>query len=363
MKKILHITSSLDRNGTETFIMNVYRRIDRTEIQFDFLLFSQNTEGYYNEALSLGAQIYRLPTRREGFTKYYNELNVFFKKHASEYQGIHFCSCSLTTILPVYFAKRYGIPIRIVHAHNSSWSGIHNLILHKINRWFLPQIANQYIACSGCAAQWFFRPSLLKRTIILKNGIDTDKFAFNTSLRIEYREQMSWNNRFVIGHVGRFVTEKNQSFLIKLVDELRIRIPNVLLVLVGYGEQKDTVCEEVKARGLEKYAIFLGLRNDVDKLFQAFDCFVLPSLFEGLPFVLVEAQCSGLKVLTSTVVSQEAKLTANIDYLDLNAEKADWINKICSYEHYERKDMSPILVSEGYSIDDTVKTLSNIYLK
>ena len=162
MIKVLQITGQLARNGTETFIMNVFRNINRQKIMFDFLLFTQAIEnGYYQEAESLGAKIYRLPERKSGVVKYWRALDRFFKEHAREYDAVHFNGNSFTSVTAVYYAKKYKIPIRIVHSHNSSTRGFHNKILHKLNKLFIHKIATDYLACSDRAAIWAYGNTVL----------------------------------------------------------------------------------------------------------------------------------------------------------------------------------------------------------
>lgn len=363
MRKILHITGSLDRNGTETFIMNVYRHIDRNDIQFDFLLFTQSIDGYYEEAESLGAKIYRLHTRRNGLINYFKELYHFFKLHASEYRGIHFSACSLTTILPVFYAMLFHIPIRIVHAHSTSWEGIHNYILHKVNRLILPFIATDFLACSKGAAKWFYPFFIRKRSIVIQNGIETKKYSYNLKVRDEIRSRLNLNNHFVIGHVGRFVEVKNHKFLLEVFQKVLQKNVNAKLVLVGDGELRPEIEKLAKDLDIDSHILFLGQRNDVGKVMQAFDCFVLPSLYEGLPFVLLEAQCCGLKVLASTAVSSEAKLTNNIYILKLDQGLSTWCDYILHFMDYFRVDESNVIASKGYSIENTIKRLTKLYLR
>lgn len=363
MRKILHITGSLDRNGTETFIMNVYRHINRHFLQFDFLLFTKSTEGYYEEAESLGAKIYRLPTRRNGLLNYCRELYRFFKKHSSEYAGVHFSACSLTTIFPIICAMFFGIPIRIVHAHSTSWEGIHNYVLHQIHKLIIPFIATDFLACSEKAIKWFYPFFIRRHCRVIKNGIEVQKYAFSSEIRDEFRKKFNLENNFVLGHVGRFVEVKNHIFLLRLLEEALIKIPNAKLVLVGDGELRPYIEKQVSLMQLEGYVIFLGQRTDVDQIMQALDCFVMPSLYEGLPFVLLEAQCSGLKVLASDTVSPEAKVTDNISFLSLDQDLSVWVDSIFHTTVYQRIDESDIVSSEGYSIENTVADLTKLYMR
>lgn len=363
MRKILHITGGLDRNGTETFIMNVYRHIDRKLLQFDFLLFTQSTEGYYSEAESMGAKIYRLPTRRQGLINYCKSLYAFFRSHASEYEGIHFSACSLTTIYPIICAKIFHIPIRIVHAHSTSWEGIHNYILHHINRIIIPFVATDFLACSSEAAKWFYPFYIRKHSVIIKNGIDAEKYAYNPRIRAEVRSELGIEDSFVIGHVGRFSWVKNHELLLKLIQAILPLVHNAKLVLVGDGELRKNIENQIQEMGLNSHILILGYRTDIERLMQAFDCFVLPSHYEALPFVLLEAQCSGLKILASDVVSFEAKVTDNIYFINLHQSIDDWVKILQHFVHYDRQDKTAEIVLKGYSTSVMINDLMQLYMK
>lgn len=360
VKKVLHVLSSLDRNGTETFIMNVFRCIDRSKIMFDFLIFTESTVGYYQEALSLGAHIYRLPPRSKGFFSYMTNLRNFFKQFAHDYKCIHFSGSTLTTILPLYYAKKFDIPMRIIHAHSSSYIGIHNLILHKFNSHILPFVATKYLACSEVAAEWFFS-NIKDKYLIVKNGIAVSKFQYNQQVRIQQRNLLGINDSFVIGHVGNFNKIKNHNFILDVFCEIRKKISNAKLLLIGDGELFNSIQERVVKEKLEQSVIFLGCRDDVNCLLQAMDCFIFPSLYEGLPFALIEAQAASLPVFASTNVSVEAKLTNNVHFIDLNLTKSAWADYIINHSFIERKSTRETIENLGYSIEKTTEILFNIY--
>lgn len=363
MIRILHITSSLAKNGTETFIMNVYRQIDRSLIQFDFLIFTESTDGFCDEVLSLGGQIYRLPPRRQGFFRYRNELNAFFREKGNLYQGIHLSSCTLSSVLPVQIASKYGIPLRIVHAHNSSWSGgAHNYIFHMINKHRLRKYVTHCLACSEVAAKWFYSgTSLLEKSIVVKNGIDVEKFNYNPDKREQIRKDIHAEHAFVVGHIGRFTKVKNQSFLLDVFREIKKKRPNAILLLVGEGELELQVKKKAEVMGLEESVKFMGRRDDVSDLLQGMDCFVFPSLFEGLPFALIEAQAAGLPVITSENVSPEVSLTSGLHFLSLKQSPAIWADEIVRFASGQRIVDIKGITTAGYSIQMTVDVLVKIY--
>lgn len=366
MRKILHITSQLAKNGTETFIMNVFRHIDRNVVSFDFLVFTNLTDGFYDEVIHAGANLYRLPPRRKGVLRYAKALDAFFKEHAQEYSAIHYSSCSLTSILPVYFAKKYKVPIRIVHSHNSQNArGWHNFVLHKINKHIVPFLATHFFACSDLAADWFYSHTKVRdKVTLIKNGIDLELFGFNDSIRNNYRKILGVSSEtMVIGNVSRFSPVKNHSFLLEIFTEITKRRKDVVLWLVGTGKLLETIRKKVQDMGLEKQVIFLGQRNDVYHILKGMDFFVFPSLFEGLPFSLIEAQASGLPVFSSDQVTQKVAITDNVHFISLNKAAGYWAEEILKYNmYYFRQEQNTKIIESGYSIEQTVQCLMNIYL-
>lgn len=362
--RVLHITSHLERGGTETFIMNVFREVRKNNVIFDFLLFSNSKEGYYNEAKEMGSRIYVCPSRKKNFFKYLKSLDVFFKDHASEYAVVHFSGCTLTTIAPLFFAKRYKIAHRIIHAHSSSSEGFHNFLLHKINKFFIGKIATDFLACSEKAASFFYPKKYLGNCVILKNGIDLPKFSYNQIIRNDVRTSLGINDdTLVFGHTGRFAPVKNHSFLIDVFSEISKMKDNCLLVLVGDGELFSSIKNKVAGSVLADKILFLGERNDVNRILQAFDCFILPSLFEGLPFALVEAQASGLRIFASDTVSKEVDLTNNCFFLNLSDGPKHWADFVLSNSSYIRRNTDELIRNKGFSIDMTSDILLNIYMK
>lgn len=364
MKKILQITDSLARHGTETFIVNVLKDINRLKIQFDFLLFKPKVVGDYTEIVKqLGSQIYYTPSRNLGFRGYCNGLDTFFKEHSKVYVAVHFSSCTMSTLMPLYYAKKYAIPIRIIHAHSSSYSGIHNYILHKINKFRLNTLATHALACSAEAAKWFFSNTRFEKGyVIVRNGIQYDDFMFSDEVRQMIRHKLNIDtDTFVLGHVGYFMPVKNHTFLIDVFYEFSKCYDATKLLLIGEGKLKEEILEKVRKLGLEHKVLFLGSRSDVNQLLQAFDCFVFPSLYEGLPFSIIEAQVAGLPVLASDRISKETQISSNIEYLDINKSPQYWAEKILlrlnefQNRHF-RAEQCPY-----FSIDHTIKQLINIY--
>lgn len=339
--------------------MNVFRGIDCSRFQIDFLLYSKEETDYSREVEEAGSVVYRVPSRKESLLGWHRSLNDFFKNHAQNYAAVHFCGNSLTTIAPIFYANKYKVPIRIIHSHNSSARGIHNRILHVLKRGYARRIATHYMACSTLAAKWFFGDT---RAVVIKNGIDTQKFAFDEATRSDIRTQLGIaDSTFVLGHVGRFVSEKNHTFLLDIFAEFVKHNPDSILLLIGVGPLMDDIQAKSKQMGIDDNIMIFGERDDVNHLLMAMDCFVMPSLFEGLPFVLIEAQCSGLPCVISDTINKDISLTQNVFYNSLSDSVAEWTKTILSTHSLTRKDMSQIIEDKGYSISNTIQYLQEVY--
>lgn len=368
MKRVLQIMGGLKRGGLETFAMNMYRSIDRSEIQFDFLLTQVAGGDYEEEAISMGANIYHIPARNKGCKAYKMALDDFFKNH-HDYIAVHEHISSLTSIEPLYYAKKYGIPVRILHSHSSSiqkslrlhW--IHT-ILHYLNKPKVHLYATHYLGCSDKALDWAYKyTGIRSKALMVSNGIDCENYAFNATVRTEVRKEFGIGpDDFVIGHVGRFIPLKNQGFLVDVLGAIITIIPNAKLILVGEGETMNDVQAKVTSMGLNNSVIFTGVRPDVARLMQAMDIFVMPSWFEGLPVSLVEAQAAGLPVVASDTISRDADLTKTILFKSIKSSSEDWGQCIVTWkERIGRPDNIDNLKKAGFDSKTTVKLLIDIY--
>lgn len=364
MYKVLQITGTLHRGGLETFAMNVYRAIDRKRIQFDFLIHKE-TGPYVEEVESLGGRVYYIPPRNKGFLPFYKHLDAFFRSHACEYCAVHMHVSTLSSIEALYFARKYGIKVRIIHSHSSSVSGnkLHYL-LHYLMKPFVHSWATHYLGCSNKAITWLYKGTgVLHQTKMIKNGIDINRFTYNESVRQEVRHNLHVDKCFIVGHVGRFIWIKNHKFILDIFHELRIKVPNAKLVLVGDGILFTEIKQLVDNMGMTKDVLFLGLRSDIDQLLQGFDAFLMPSFYEGLPVSLVEAQCAGLPVFGSDTISQDTQITPNMHFISLDESAEIWAKHIsdCCNE-YMRNNMGNAIRKAGFDIQQTTVELTKIYL-
>lgn len=367
MKRILQVMSSLHGNGTETAIMNIYRMIDRTKFQFDFLIFDDQNMDFYDEIRSLGGTIYIVPNRRKSMWGYLIKCFLFFKENASKYDVIHLNFCYLSLLWPFLLARLNKIPMRIIHSHSSNYvGGKLNLYLHKLLRRLDIALSNEYIACSHEAKKWFYnRTKAEGKCRMIPNGINLSSFSFDKKIREQYRADLNLKyDEVALGQVGYFSPVKNHKFSIELIGHLRMSIPDIKLFFIGKGgENEQEIKNIVEASGLHNNIIFLGYRTDINNLFQAIDILIHPSLFEGLPLTLVEAQASGMKVITSDNVSRDSKFTDNIEFLPIDQGVDLWMKQILSSYNYERLVSSAQLQNSPYNIYNTLTQIVSIYQK
>ena len=319
MIRVLHVIGSMNQGGAENFLINVYRNLDRTEIQFDFLV---NREGFFdNEIKKMGGKIFYISAlQKVGQIAYVKNLDNFFEEH-KEYKIIH-SHINKVSGLILERAKRAQIPVRIAHSHNSKFGKNWLIRIYKtyLGKKILKN-ATHFFACSEKAAKWLFKEKS-KDAIIIRNAIETEKFKYSKEKRKKIRNELAIDdNCMVIGNIARFSEQKNHSFLIDIFFEYQKINPKTCLILVGEGSLKKKIQDKVNNLKLDDKVKFLGIRTDTDYLYSAFDYFLLPSLYEGLPVVLVEAQTSGLKCLTSDkVVTYEAKITDLLEFYPLTNE-------------------------------------------
>ena len=357
--RVLHIVPNMQAGGLETLIMNIYRNIDRTKVQFDFLVHYTGNYFYDDEIKKLGGKIYKLSVREDNnFIKYLMDLDSFFEKH-SEYKIVH---GHMESLGQFYFrtARKHHIPVRIAHSHNSATE---NTIKGKIKGILLKRYkvyATDYFACSEKAGKFMFGNKNFK---ILKNAIIVDNFIFNEADRTQLRRELGIENKLVIGHAGRFCEQKNHKFLIDIFREVAQIEKNTILLLIGAGETFDRIHNQVREYGLEDRVFFLGVRKDIAKLYQAMDCFVFPSLFEGLGIVAIEAQCSGLPVVGSDVIPKEAAVTKQFHYMSLAETPRKWADVVIKALGSERNPEVDKIRANGYDIHDVALYLQQFYLE
>lgn len=262
-------------------------------------------------------------------------------------------------------AKRVGVKKIILHSHAAGVDGNHRglkLLFHKVCRRLLKYIGTDFVACSDLAAQWMFPNISQDKICIINNGVDLDKFRYNIEIREKVRRELGITDELLIGHVGRFAYQKNHEFLVKIMKSVKARKLNAKLLLVGEGPDENKIRKLVTENYLDDCVIFYGTSSKVNELFQAMDVFVLPSHFEGLPIVGVEAQASGLSIIFSDKITKEAKLTELVSFISISDSSViKWVIQIMEYVKYDRRDQYLNLEKRRFSIYDTIRDFLDLY--
>ncbi|MDE7423389.1 MAG: glycosyltransferase family 1 protein [Lachnospiraceae bacterium] len=359
--RILHVVGKMHYGGMETLIMNIYRNINREKVQFDFLVHYSEKGEYDDEIRQLGGKIYIMPrTKISNYFKYKKALKYFFAKH-NEFIVVHSHLHNLA-FMHLSIARHYGMAT-IEHFHNNSVDrNFKGIIGYYCSRLGI-KYADYLFACSDGAAKFFLQGKYKKLPYtIIKNGIETEKFSYNEKIRKQMREQYHCNNQFVVLHVGRFWEQKNHKFLLEIFKEILKQNTNSKLFLIGIGPLEDEIKKKVKNLDIEKNVCFLGVKDNVNEWMQMADCFLFPSLYEGLGIVLIEAQTSGLRCFTSLdKVPVDAKVSENIEYISLKESAKVWADKVLASSLYERKSCVEEVKRAGYDIRETAKWLEEWY--
>ena len=354
--RVLHVVTDLNRGGLETLLMNYYRQINKKQIQFDFLTHRRYLGDYGPEAVCLGSTIYHL-RRLNPFSKVYRkELSLFFANHP-QYQIVHVHQDCMSSII-LKAAAQHGVPVRIAHSHSSSQDKNLKYPIKLFYRHFIPRYSTHRMACSKEAGDWMFEGADYQ---ILNNAVDSQAYAFSPQTRARIRALFKIPDDVkVIGHVGRFSEVKNHAFLIDVFDAFQKKIP-AMLMLVGDGNLRADIEQKVNALGLRDKVIFTGVRNDVAELLQAMDVFAFPSLYEGLPMTLVEAQAAGLPCVISERVPIECGITDLVRQLSLGEGAQRWAEQLISAADNTRRNTSEEIKAAGYDIASNAKWLEEFY--
>ena len=314
--------------GVESVVMNYYKNIDREKVQFDFICDEDSTSIPYDEIEKLGGRVIIVPPYQKLF-KYHKELKKIFKQN--NYKIVH-SHINTLSVFSLFAAKCANIPVRIAHSHSTtSPKEFKRNILKNILKHFSKLFATDYFACSEKAARFQFGNKSVDngQVVIINNAIDVNKFEYNEKIRKSIREELNIKeDELVIGHIGRFVTVKNHCFIIDIFNNICTTEKNIKLILAGDGPLIEDLKQKVKSLNLEEKVIFLGQCKEIHKIYQALDVFILPSLYEGLPVVGVEAQASGLPCIFSNKMTKEVKILDSTKFLDIESGEEIWKKEI-----------------------------------
>ena len=366
--KIVH-TIPMGAGGISNLTLTINEKIDREKYEFDYLVFRNQKEFCDERAAKLGSPKLIVDVSSiknpifKGMKKVLGTAQLLKRENI---KIVHVDASTPYDVVLAVAAKMAGVPKIIFHAHNDNYE--RNITLRNcmqpLFRLLIPLAVTDYIAISEQAARFLFPKKIVRKKsfYLFKNGIDIPKYVYNEKIRKEYREKYNLNNKFVIGHVGRFVYQKNHEFLVDVFQEIKKIKPNAVLILIGTGELEIQIRKKVKDLKLENSVIFWGITEEVNYLMQAMDCFVFPSRYEGLGMVAIEAQCSGLPTIVSDALPQEVEITKCLKKIGLNESANEWANQIIYFcEGYNRTDTSIYVKRAGYDINEIVKKLERLY--
>lgn len=356
--RILHVFYNMESGGAQAFVMNVYRNIDHSKIQFDFIVQTEDKSHYDDEICELGGRIFYLPKLRfNNGIAFIRAWERFFMEHRDF--KIIYGHAQGTAAVYLSIAKKHGLKT-IIHSHTSSSEEGIKAVIKNVFQLPLRKITDVRLACSKEAGEWLYGKKA--SFSIIKNAIEIKKYLFDYEKRIKVRNDFNLNNKYVVGHVGRFHYSKNHDFIIEIFKVVHDYNPDTMLMLVGGGDLEKSIESRVIELGLSKNVIFTGFRADVPDLLQAIDIFIFPSHYEGLGIALIEAQASGLRCIASDVIPHEAKVTELLELISLNESTEYWAKKILSYDQEKkRQNTYNDIINAGYGINKTVDELDKIF--
>jgi glycosyltransferase EpsF len=366
--RVLHILGGAQRGGTESVVFNYYRAINRDKVQFDIAIDDCSPCDIPESIQALGCRVYKIPH----YTKLIRYCGAIRKLCSmNNYKIIH-SHINAMSVFPLFAAWTVGVPIRIAHSHSTSGWGkgefIRN-ILKSILCPFSKLFANKYCACSEYAARWLFGNKAFDKgkVLLIQNAIDTKRFAFNPESRDKIRKKLEIEDKFVVGHVGRFSPQKNHSFLIDIFyDVQKEKTDSVLLLIGGTGSAGKGIEGQIRSKihklGITDKVIFVGAIEDISPYYQAMDVLILPSLYEGLGMVAIEAQCSGLACVLSDKVPQEVNIVDNIIFLPLDIQNKEWVEAICDVSNKRISNCTEVRYA-GFEIAQEADKLEKMYCK
>ena len=358
--RVLHILQRMEAGGTQALLMNIYRNIDRSKVQFDFLVEYPDKQFYDEEILKLGGKVYYSNVRNDfNIFKFEKKLKKIIKEN--NYKIVHVHAYTIGYFC-LKVAKECGVPVRIAHSHSNEatrdFKYLPKLFLQRIYTVY----ATNLMACSEDAGKYLFKN---KKFEVMNNAIDSRKFIYNKEIREKIRKKLNIENSFVVGHIGRFKPEKNHKFLIEIFSEVKRKKNNAKLLLIGTGDLENSIKKQVQELNLQNDVIFLGNRTDVNNLYQAMDIFIFPSLYEGLGIVAIEAQASGTPIVCSNKLPPEIEISSICKKLSLSETAEVWADEAIKLaeDNKSKRNLQQEVINAGFDLSDIVNKLQDFYIK
>lgn len=362
MIRVAIVAGKVDSGGKKNLIMEYYRHVNRDEVQFDFICDSDSQAIPTDEIKSLGGRVYIIAPYQNIFRNMFDMYKLFRK---NKYPVVHAYNSTMN-LFPMFVAKQCGVPVRISEslsmAHEGDWKTIIKKILRPMSKWF----ANYYMSCGDDCGKWQFGNKLFDagKVDVFKTVINTEFNAYNSELRDKTRKEFGWEDKIVIGHIGRFTAQKNSVHMIEIFDAVAKKETKAVLCLIGDGELKADMIAKIKERGIENQVNYLGRREDIQKFYNAMDCFILPSLYEGLPVVGLEAESCGLPMFFSTEVTKEANACELGHFIGLDESVETWADEIlkaCKENMMIRRSHAKEVKDAGFDSASEAKRMQKYY--
>ena len=364
MKRLLCLISSMNAGGAETFLMKIFRQLDRSQYQMDFCVNTPEKCFYEDEIIDLGGKIYRIPSKSQNKKEFARQLRELVQ--AQKYEFVLRITSNAMGFMDLKIAKQAGAKICAARSSNSSdGAGWKPWLAHRLGRLLYGSYVDVKFAPSDLAAKYTFGEKAYKAgsVTILHNAIDLGVFHYDESGRTAIRDIFGVSeDALLVGHIGRFMTQKNHVFLLSIFVEILKRKPNSKLLLVGNGELEQQIREQVTKLGIAEYVIFAGVRSDVLQLLSAMDVFVFPSLYEGMPNTVIEAQATGLPCVIADTITKEANITGLVQYLSLNASAEIWADAAIMAIG-PRQDTKEKMTAAGYDIHNEVRQFAELVFR
>lgn len=364
--RVAQVMGAMVGGGLEATIMNHYRLLDHDKVQFDFIVQEDSTFVPEDEIKSLGGRVFTIPS--------YKKLNAYVEKCEDLFSHLHpdivHSNMNALSIFPLRAAKKAGIPIRIAHSHSTANSKeIARTAIKNVLRPFSKVYPTQLVACGVYSAEWLFGKRVVEQGKVhyIKNAVDLHKFAYHKEQRSKLRTELGISDKFVIGQIGRFTSQKNHAFALDVFSHLHRTMPNSVYVTLGSGELMEETKRKAQSLGISDSVLFLGQRNDSQYWYSVFDILLFPSLYEGLPLTAIEAQGAGLPILASSNITKEAFIESDLTHiLSLNDPPQKWaetIESIAAHPTDRTVRRYDDLAAAGYDIHQSAQDMQNLYLK
>lgn len=357
MKRLLCLIGSMNTGGSETFLMKMFRGIDKSKYSMDFCINVEQECFYEKEIKELGGKVYKIPSKSENLKEFKKQLAEIVKNNGYEY--VLRITSTAMGFMDLKIAKKAGARVCSARSSNSSdGNSLKAKIAHRLGRLLYGKFVDVKFAPSDLAAEYTFGKRAVQKgkVALLHNGVDLSVFHFDQDGRKNIRKEFGIGEaQMVVGHIGRFMEQKNHMFLLDIFHQIYAQDNSAVLLLVGTGELQAQIEEKIKALGLEKNVIFAGVRSDVPQLLSAMDVFVFPSFYEGMPNTVIEAQATGLPCVIADTITKEADITGLVNYLSLSDSAEKWAETACSLVSGARKNTKEDFMNNKYDIESVAQ--------